>query len=241
MSSEDFSSDDKPEFDNFADDYDAALMRGLRLTGESKDYFARKRICFLAEKLQNLNAATQTLLDFGCGTGSATPFLRKHLNVSEITGIDPSEKSLEEARKTHGNGDAKFINSEIFTAESVCDLAYCNGVFHHIQTVDQITAATQVFDSLKPGGYFSFWENNPWNPMTRFIMSRVAFDKDAKLIWPKNARMILHSAGFEIVSTDFAFIFPALLKILRFLEHPLRKLPLGGQYHVLCRKTKGSR
>jgi hypothetical protein len=43
------------------------------------------------------------------------------------------------------------------------------------------------------------------------------------------------------VSTDFVFIFPALLKTLRFLEPPLRKLPLGGQYHVLCRKPKGRR
>lgn len=241
MSSEDLASKNKPEFDNYADDYDAALKRGLRLTGESKDYFAKNRICLLAAKLQNLNATPHAFLDFGCGTGSATPLLREHFNVTGITGIDPSEKSLEEARKRNGNEPAQFINSEFFTAESVYDLAYCNGVFHHIQIVDRITAATQVFDALKPGGYFSFWENNPWNPMTRFIMSRVAFDKDANLIWPKSARKILRNSGFEIVSTDFAFIFPALLKALRFLEQPLRKLPLGGQYHVLCRKPQAAR
>jgi SAM-dependent methyltransferase len=241
MSSEDLSSNNKPEFDNFADDYDTALTRGLRLTGESKNYFASNRICILAAKLQNLNVTAHCLLDFGCGTGSAVPFLRQHFNVTAITGIDPSEKSLEEARKIHGTECAEFINSKIFTPASVYDLAYCNGVFHHIDIVDRITAAIQVFESLKPGGYFSFWENNPWNPMTRLIMKQVTFDEDAKLIWPKSARRILRNAGFEIVSTDFVFIFPALLKTLRFLEPPLRKLPLGGQYHVLCRKPKGRR
>ncbi|MFP6873998.1 MAG: class I SAM-dependent methyltransferase [Verrucomicrobiales bacterium] len=236
MSSEDFPSDNNPEFDNFADHYDAALMRGLRLTGESKSYFARKRICLLADNMENLSAKTASVLDFGCGTGSTTPFFRQHLNADTITGIDPSDKSLVAARKKHGSTTSTFINTRIFKIKSGCDLAYCNGVFHHIQIADRIAAASQVFDSLKPGGYFSFWENNPWNPMTRFIMNRVPFDEDAKLLWPKNARAILCAAGFEIVSTDFAFIFPAGLKFLRFLEHPLRKLPLGGQYHVLCKK-----
>ena len=115
MSSEDLASRNKPEFDNYADDYDATLTRGLRLTGESKDYFSRNRICLLAAKLHNLNAKPRTLLDFGCGTGSATPLFREHLNVSEITGIDPSEKSLDEARKAHGNKTTRFINSNLFT------------------------------------------------------------------------------------------------------------------------------
>ena len=35
-----------------------------------------------------------------------------------------------------------------------------------------------VFESLRPGGYFSLWENKPWNPGTRFAMHRCAFDQD---------------------------------------------------------------
>jgi SAM-dependent methyltransferase len=237
MSSEDLSSDKDSTFDNFAKDYDSALAQGLRFTGESKEYFAQKRIRILAGQLNKLNASTKNILDFGCGTGSSVPFLRENFSDSIITGIDPSEKSLEIAHSIHKHEvDASFTRTDRFTASQRFDLACCNGVFHHIPPPEQGHAAKLIFDSLKPGGYFSLWENNPWNPMTRFIMKRVPFDSDAILLWPINTRHLLRQAGFHIISTNFAFIFPSLLRRLRFLETPLCKLPLGGQYHVLCRK-----
>jgi trans-aconitate methyltransferase len=239
MSSEDLSPDRDSTFDDFADNYDSALTQGLRFTGEPKEYFSEKRIHLLARNLEKLQSLPKSILDFGCGTGSSTPFFEQQFNQAEISGIDPSEKSLEIARKRHGEeSKASFINTEIFKSRSQFDLAYCNGVFHHIPLSERMYSIRLVFESLKPGGYFSFWENNPWNPMTRFIMSRVSFDRDAKLIWPNNARRLLRRASFEIVTTNFAFVFPARLKMLRFLEYPLCKLPLGGQYHVLCRKPQ---
>jgi hypothetical protein len=87
-----------------------------------------------------------------------------------------------------------------------------------------------------PGGMFALWENNPWNPGTRYIMSRVPFDKDAITMTPPETRRLLRNAGFEIVRTDFLFLFPHLLRALRPLERVLAPLPLGGQYLVLARK-----
>ena len=241
MSSEDLSNDKHSPFDNFANDYDSALAQGLRFTGESKEYFSQKRIRILAGQLDKLNVSAKSILDFGCGTGSSIPFLREHFSHSSISGIDPSEKSLEIARSMHKNeADTAFTSTDRFTPSQQFDLACCNGVFHHIPPPEQGDAAKLIFDSLKPGGYFSLWENNPWNPMTRFIMNRVPFDSDAILLWPSNTRGLLRQAGFHIVSTNFAFIFPSLLRMMRFLEAPLCKLPLGGQYNVLCRKPLSS-
>lgn len=118
----------------------------------------------------------------------------------------------------------------------MADLVYCNGVFHHISAGERPGAIEQVFKALKPGGLFALWENNPWNPVTRYAMSRVPFDRDAILVWPTQARRLLRSAGFEVLRTDFVFFFPAGLRKLRFLEPHLCKLPLGGQYLVLARK-----
>jgi hypothetical protein len=87
-----------------------------------------------------------------------------------------------------------------------------------------------------PGGVFALWENNPWNPGTRYIMSRVPFDKDAITMTPPETRRLLRATGFEIVRTDFLFVFPHLLRVLRPLERLLARLPLGGQYLVLARK-----
>ncbi|MCS7034896.1 MAG: class I SAM-dependent methyltransferase, partial [Phycisphaerae bacterium] len=88
----------------------------------------------------------------------------------------------------------------------------------------------------RPGGYFAFWENNPWNPGTRFIMSRCPFDDDAIPLSPLESRRRVRVAGFTVMRTDFLFIFPKVLGWLRWMERPLSRLPLGGQYQVLCRK-----
>ena len=67
-------------------------------------------------------------------------------------------------------------------------------------------------------------------------MSRIPFDRDAIMVWPRGARRLLREAGFETVSTDFVFIFPAVLHFLRGLEPWLCQAPLGGQYLVLARR-----
>jgi len=36
-----------PEFDGYAEDYDAALRKGLAVSGESKEYFAERRVEWL--------------------------------------------------------------------------------------------------------------------------------------------------------------------------------------------------
>ena len=40
----------------------------------------------------------------------------------------------------------------------------------------------------------------------------------------------------EVLRTDFLFIFPRVLKWLRWIEPLVSRLPLGGQYLVLGRK-----
>ncbi len=80
------------------------------------------------------------------------------------------------------------------------------------------------------------WENNPWNPGTRYVMSRIPFDRDAVTLTPREARALVRANGFDIVDTTFLFIFPRALRWLRALEPPLARLPFGAQYQVLCRK-----
>ena len=64
-------------------------------------------------------------------------------------------------------------------------------------------AIDYVLRSLRPGGLFAFWENNPWNPGTRYVMSRIPFDRDAITLSPLEARQLLRVGGFEILRTDF--------------------------------------
>lgn len=227
-----------PEFDACAADYEAQLQQGLALSGEGKGFFAEGRMRWLRGRLEGLGAqgSVKTVLDFGCGTGGSVPFFFDVLGVERVFGVDPSEASLEVARREWEAYEAAF-GTEAPAGESV-DLAFCNGVFHHIPPADRREALEQIVGALEPGGLFAFWENNPWNPVTRYAMSKVPFDADAILVWPHEARRMLGEAGFEVLRTDYCFFFPHFARGLRGLEPGLDWLPLGGQYLVLARKAR---
>ena len=225
-----------PEFDQYAEDYDAALAKGLSVSGESKDYFAEGRAKWLGECLRKLNKPAGDILDFGCGTGSATPYLLKLPGAKSVLGLEVSAQSLKVAGQIHGAANVHFQLSSSYEPAGQIHLAFCNGVFHHIPIAERPAAVKYVFNSMKPGGLFSLWENNPWNPGTRYVMSRIPFDKDAITLSFLETKSLLRAAGFEIVRSDFLFIFPRSLSFLRPLERMVTSLPFGAQYQVLARK-----
>jgi SAM-dependent methyltransferase len=228
-----------PEFDRYAADYDAALERGLAISGEGKDYFARERLLHLARCLARLGFRPGRAIDFGCGIGSSAPiFLEAFPELRQLVGIDVSAQSLDVARRLHGDGRVEFHLISEHTPSADLDLAYCNGVFHHVAPERRAGYVREIHDSLRPGGLFALFENNPWNPGTRYVMSRVSFDRDAITLAPPKARRLVAVGGFELVRTDFLFIFPRALAALRPLERLARKVPIGAQYLVLGRKPE---
>ena len=86
------------EFDRYAHEYDEALAKGIRISGQDRDFFARGRIAWLASELRKNGAASLSVMDFGCGTGSSTPYFIDLLGVRSVMGVDISTKSLEVAR-----------------------------------------------------------------------------------------------------------------------------------------------
>ena len=67
-------------------------------------------------------------------------------------------------------------------------------------------------------------------------MSRIPFDRDAVTLSSYEAQKMLKDGGFEVLRTDFLFIFPRCLRSFRGVEPMLSKLPFGAQYQILCRK-----
>lgn len=226
----------KSEFDAYADDYQAALERGVSVSGEDSVFFARERIEWLARRLQQQAFTVGSVLDFGCGIGAATPYFFERLGATSVIGVDLSERSLRVAQRTHGDLPAQYLLTSDYQPNGTIDLAFCNGVFHHIPTEQRVAAVNYIASCLRPGGIFAFWENNPWSPAARFVMSRIPFDRDAVMVWPSQARTLVERANLHAITTDFLFIFPNLLRWLRPAEPWLRALPLGAQYQVLARK-----
>lgn len=226
-----------PEFDAFADDYDAALNKGLSVSGEDKSYFARGRLAWLRRQLDRIGFRVAGAMDFGCGTGSATPFFFEAFpETTRFVGTDISEKSLNVARRQHASGRVHFHLMDGFVPAGDLDLVFCNGVFHHIPPEHRGRCLAYVRDTLRPGGLFAMFENNPWNPGTRLVMSRIPFDKDAITISPPEARRLLRDTGFTVLRQDSLFYLPRALRLLRPLEPLLAPLPLGTQYLTLARR-----
>ena len=223
-------------FDQFAESYDADLKRALSSTGDDKEYFARGRIDWTMSQLARLGQYPKSVLDYGCGTGSATPFLRE-AKIQRILGVDISQRSIEVAQSTYAFEGVSFRVLDPVTPQAEFDLAFTNGVFHHIPPAERPACMRYIYDALVPGGFFAFWENNPWNPGTKYVMSNCAFDRDAITIELPEARRLATRTGFRVVRTDSLFYFPRFLSWFRWLEPLLSSLPLGGQYLVLCKKA----
>jgi trans-aconitate methyltransferase len=224
------------EFDQFASNYDAVLQQGLSVSGESKEYFAEGRVQFLKKRLNLVGFTPKSVLDYGCGIGTSVPLLHSLPGVEHVQGVDISLESIATARTHYQHPQRSFCTLAEFTTAGAIDLAFCNGVFHHIPLDQRAIAVKSVFDSLRPGGLFAYWENNPWNPATRYVMSRIPFDKDAITLTPPESRTMLTTGGFEVISTHFLFIFPKMLSWFRPIERAIATWPVGTQYQVLCRK-----
>jgi SAM-dependent methyltransferase len=223
-------------FDRYASDYDTALARGISIFGENRNYFARRRVEWLYECLLHLSFSPKQVMDYGCGTGLSSPFLLETLGAEHLIGTDESLQSLNIARQSYGSERIEFLPIDTYLPSGKLDLVFCNGVFHHIPSAKRAEATDYVFRSLRPAGLFAFWENNPWNPGTLYAMSRTPFDRDAVPLTPPEARNLLRGQGFEVIQTDFLFIFPRVLHWCRWIEPFWSRYPLGAQYQILCRK-----
>jgi ubiquinone/menaquinone biosynthesis C-methylase UbiE len=93
--------------------------------------------------------------DFGCGPGQTTKYL-KNLGI-EISGLDLSEKILEQARTIHP--EINFRKGNIleleFDGDSIAGVVAFYAIVHFTQ--DQVEIAfREAFRVLQPGGLFLF-------------------------------------------------------------------------------------
>lgn len=217
---------------DLSDQYEQMLERGIGLSGEDRQYFIEGRVNDLKAQLP---VSPKRILDFGCGTGEASAYLAKAFPGADVVGVDTALPALAYAQKHHGSPRVSFEAVADLTGQGTFDLCYVNGVFHHIPPAERLESVRYIFRALAPGGHFALFENNPWNPGTRLVMSRIPFDRDAITLTAPETRKLVREGGFTVAgATRFLFYYPNMLRFLRFTEPQLVHLPLGGQYYVLA-------
>jgi SAM-dependent methyltransferase len=225
----------RAEFDEFAAKYEKTMERACAVSGESPDFYAAARMAWLRRRLRS-HLPLETALDFGCGVGGSFRYFFEVLGCKSVIGVDPSEESLQEGRSRYPDLNLHLSTPEKLTPAGNIQLAFCNGVFHHIEPNERLQALSYIRASLAENGIFAYWENNPWNPIVVYSMSLNEFDRNANMLSPLHSARLLRQAGFRVQFIDYCFFFPHFAGVLRPLEPGLRWLPIGAQYLVLARK-----
>ena len=92
------------------------------------------------------------VLDVGTGSGSFLVFLKSTFPDTEITGIDPDEKSLNEAAAKFPDFQFKKMSAEnIDLPDNYFDIATISMALHHLPNIKKSLAEMQRV--VKPGGW----------------------------------------------------------------------------------------
>lgn len=223
---------DKPEFDQYAGQYDRVLGETIPEGLNEDGYFAEYKIALMAARLGGRNP--KLILDFGCGAGRSLPYLDQYFPKAELWGYDVSPASLRVAAERVPR--ANLFSDWSTVASMRFDAIIAANVFHHIPPAQRQQALAQCYESLAAEGQMFLFEHNPFNPATRWIFERCPFDADAEMLSLKTALDLTRKAGFLSERHGYTLFFPRPLAFLRRLEPWLIRIPLGAQYYIQMAK-----
>ena len=232
---------DKAEFDKFADAYHEMHRTGIRMSGEEPEYFAEYKIADIAREVVRTHGRLDSgleILDFGAGVGGSIPFVARYFAGSNLTCVDPSERSLEIAASRYPGAATcvPFDGRELPFDDGSFDIAYAMCVFHHIDADEHVNLMRELRRVLKPQGLLFIFEHNPYNPLTVHVVNSCPIDENAVLIPGKKLKQRLSQAGFVDSDIRYRIFFPNILRFMRPLEAALVSVPLGAQYYALSRR-----
>jgi SAM-dependent methyltransferase len=216
------------DFDAFADKYDELLREQTGFFTADESYFARYKVDIAREQAHD---EPRRVLEFGCGTGRNIAFLRTAFPNAVVMGSDVSARSLDVARKANP-GVVFWHESRDEGEREAFDLIFIAGVFHHVPPAERAAVAQRVASRLTPDGVAIVFEHNPYNPLTRRIVSQCPYDEGVVLLTAGELRGHLSRSGLRLGAWGYALFFPPAWRRMLPLERRLRRVPLGGQYWV---------
>ena len=224
---------EEKSFDDYADNYDQILGQNLKFVTNDTSLFTRYKVEYLLSK----HLSPKRILDFGCGNGKATEFLKQAFPKAELWGCDVSEKIIRAAKENYLDASFFFITKPedlgIYTEKF--DLIFISCVVHHIALHKRLPWVKSLANSLSPGGKIAIFEHNPYNPITRYCVATCEFDSEAVLLSLGECKKLFQTE-LSYISGQYTLFFPWRTYFFESVERLLTWLPLGGQYCIILEK-----
>lgn len=221
------------EFDRFRDSYERQLDDAVRFSGQDREFFTRAKARALIDLARRRVGDPQSLsaLDVGCGVGLTVAQLQG--SFGKVAGVDISDGMIERARERDPDTDYRvYSGTRLPYDDASFDVVFTICVLHHVPRSSRYMFMAELSRVLKPGGLVVVGEHNPANPLTRFVVSRCAFDVDAELLPARESETLLRYIGVSQIERRYILIAPFESPLVSRLESALRAVPIGAQYVV---------
>ena len=220
------------EFDDFAKDYQGHINEALGPLGGDVAYYVGRKVQILRKLISD--QSVERVLDYGCGIGQAVPFLKNAFNPAILIGSDLSSASVDFAIRQYPY--LLYRHPEELEDNSF-DLIFVSNVMHHIDPTERSKVVQDLCKKLRPGGKIAIFEHNPFNFVTRIVVSKCVFDEGVQLLSKSQVRQVLRSTGLiENLKSGYCLFVPERFRKLNWLEDKLGLVPLGGQHFTIGSK-----
>jgi len=217
-------------FDRFARDY---VVEVDKVANVSVERLAGEKARLILDVLSSHLGDPKRLrvLDIGCGIGLVDGELEAQVQL--LCGADLSRESLIHAqRRAPGTQFTLYDGVNLPFADSSFDAVFAVSVLHHVPPATRNAFMTEMLRPIVNNGLAIIIEHNPFNPITRRIVSRCAFDADAVLLNCGEARALLAAAGTRTIGRRYLGFSPVRNGLIERAERSFAWLPIGAQYCV---------
>lgn len=214
------------------------MEKVVAFSGQDAEYFTALKARNLIDLARRRvgDPAMLTALDVGCGVGVTDHYLVD--SFERVVGVDIFDGVLERAAQANPEADYRLYDGATLPLEDASvDVAFAICVVHHVPPANWHAFAAEMARVLRPGGIAAIFEHNPFNPVTRRVVSNCVFDEDAVLLRRRRARGLLRQAGLAPCEDRYIAFLPFGGRAVAPVEAALRRVPLGAQYYVSATRS----
>ncbi len=234
----------KAEFDQYARDYFGEMSHPLRnLIDPEGQYFIEIKARILEriaaryfEQHRDLR-----LVDVGTGPGLFEKFLSP--TFANIMAVDLSFEMLQVAKVTQSfsSKSSAYLQANAFHlpfGDASADLIFMSCVLHHLEEAEIEATLKELARICSPKGRIVFFEHNPYNPFTQWVVRTTPLDRSARLIGYPQLTRKAENAGISILEREF-FLYGTrrIDQAVQRLFPGLARLPFGGQFALIGGKA----